>query len=77
MYIGDLAYVFLFNCIVILLITVIIMILIIVERKVLSFLQRRVGPNVLDYRGRLQFAVVMLERFSDKGFFMPNEADNL
>jgi NADH-quinone oxidoreductase subunit H len=53
------------------------MILIIVERKVLSFLQRRVGPNVLDYRGRLQFAVVMLERFSDKGFFMPNEADNL
>lgn len=48
---------FLFIIVVILslIITISVALLTLVERKVLSVIQRRVGPNHVGYRGRLQF----------------------
>lgn len=47
--------IFLTNIIVFLLLTIIIATITLIERKVLSLVQRRVGPNYIGYRGRLQF----------------------
>ena len=47
--------VFLLNIVVFLLLTIIIATITLIERKVLSLVQRRVGPNYVGYRGRLQF----------------------
>lgn len=43
------------NIIVFLLLTLIIATITLMERKILSLVQRRVGPNYIGYRGRLQF----------------------
>ncbi len=43
------------NIIVFLLLTMIIASITLMERKILSLVQRRVGPNYIGYRGRLQF----------------------
>jgi len=47
--------IFILNVLLLLLLTIIIATLTLMERKVLSLVQRRVGPNYVGYRGRLQF----------------------
>ena len=48
-------FIFLFNIIIFLLLTLIIATITLMERKILSLVQRRVGPNHIGYKGRLQF----------------------
>ena len=43
------------NVVVFLLLTLIIASITLMERKILSLVQRRVGPNYIGYKGRLQF----------------------
>ena len=43
------------NIILFLILTIIIAVITLIERKVLSLIQRRVGPNYIGYKGRLQF----------------------
>lgn len=47
--------IFISNIIIFLLLTLIIATITLMERKILSLVQRRVGPNYIGYRGRLQF----------------------
>ena len=47
--------VFIFNIALFLLLTIIIAIVTLIERKILALVQRRVGPNYIGYKGRLQF----------------------
>lgn len=47
--------IFFFNIIIFLLLTLIIASITLMERKILSLVQRRVGPNHIGYKGRLQF----------------------
>ena len=47
--------IFIFNLILFLILTIIIAVITLIERKVLSLVQRRVGPNYIGYKGRLQF----------------------
>jgi len=58
-------------CLVILInLTLIAGILPLIERKVLSLMQRRVGPYFLGYRGRLQF-IADAVKILIKDFFIP------
>ena len=57
-----------------LIVTMIIASLTLIERKVLSLLQRRVGPHYVGYRGRLQYIADALKLFI-KGALVPNEAN--
>ena len=43
------------NIVIFLLLTLIIATITLMERKILSLVQRRVGPNYIGYKGRLQF----------------------
>ena len=43
------------NIIIFLFLTLIIATITLIERKVMSLVQRRVGPNYIGYKGRLQF----------------------
>jgi len=47
--------IFISNVIIFLLLTLIIATITLMERKILSLVQRRVGPNYIGYKGRLQF----------------------
>lgn len=47
--------IFIFNIILFLILTFIIAIITLMERKILSLIQRRVGPNYIGYKGRFQF----------------------
>lgn len=47
--------IFLCNIILFLILTIIIAVITLIERKVLALVQRRVGPNYIGYKGRLQF----------------------
>jgi NADH:ubiquinone oxidoreductase subunit H len=60
----------LYNIICILLITLVIAALTLIERKVLSLVQRRVGPQFVGYRGRLQYIADALKLFI-KGVIVP------
>jgi len=57
-----------------LLITLVIASLTLTERKILSLIQRRVGPNFVGYRGRLQYLADALKLFV-KGIIVPDEVN--
>jgi len=59
-----------YNIVCILLITMVIASITLIERKVLSLVQRRVGPNYVGYRGRLQYIADALKLFI-KGIVVP------
>jgi NADH-quinone oxidoreductase subunit H len=63
-----------YNIICMLLVTLIIASLTLIERKVLSLVQRRVGPYFVGYRGRLQYIADALKLFI-KGVIVPNESN--
>ena len=63
-----------YNIICMLLVTLIIASLTLIERKILSLIQRRVGPNFVGYRGRLQYLADALKLFV-KGIIVPHEAN--
>ncbi|MBS4042381.1 MAG: NADH-quinone oxidoreductase subunit H [Chitinophagaceae bacterium] len=65
-------YILILNIIIMLLCTLIIAALTLIERKVLSLIQRRVGPFFVGYRGRLQYIADALKLFI-KGIFVPYE----
>ncbi len=67
-------YSFIINIILLLILTVIIACLTLVERKILSLMQRRVGPDFVGYRGRLQYIADALKLFI-KGALVPDEAN--
>lgn len=69
-----LLYTFLVNIALLLVLTIIIACLTLVERKVLSLMQRRVGPDFVGYRGRLQYIADALKLFI-KGALIPSEAN--
>ena len=62
------------NIVLMLLITLIIAALTLIERKFLSLLQRRVGPNYVGYKGRLQYIADALKLFV-KGVLIPYESN--
>ena len=62
------------NIILMLLVTLIIASLTLIERKFLSLLQRRVGPNYVGYKGRLQYIADALKLFV-KGILIPYESN--
>jgi len=55
-------------------VTLVIAALTLIERKILSLVQRRVGPNYVGYRGRLQYLADALKLFV-KGILVPDEAN--
>jgi NADH-quinone oxidoreductase subunit H len=63
-----------FLIIVLINLTLIAGILPLIERKVLSLMQRRVGPHFLGYRGRLQF-IADAVKILIKDFFLPYEVN--
>jgi NADH-quinone oxidoreductase subunit H len=67
-------YSFIINIILLLILTIIIACLTLVERKILSLMQRRVGPDFVGYRGRLQYIADALKLFI-KGALVPDEAN--
>lgn len=62
------------NIILMLILTLIIAATTLIERKVLSLMQRRVGPNFVGYKGRLQYIADALKMFI-KGSLIPEEAN--
>lgn len=59
-----------YNIVCMLLITLVIASITLIERKVLSLIQRRVGPHYVGYRGRLQYIADALKLFI-KGIVVP------
>jgi len=74
MFIVNYIIVLLYNIICMLLITLVIASLTLTERKILSLIQRRVGPNFVGYRGRLQYLADALKLFV-KGIIVPDEVN--
>jgi NADH-quinone oxidoreductase subunit H len=63
-----------YNIVLMLIVTLIIASLTLIERKFLSLLQRRVGPNYVGYKGRLQYIADALKLFV-KGVLIPYESN--
>jgi len=63
-----------YNIILMLVVTLIIAAVTLLERKLLSLIQRRVGPNFVGYKGRLQYLADALKLFV-KGVVIPAEAN--
>lgn len=64
----------LINVVLMLILTVIIAALTLIERKFLALVQRRVGPQFVGYKGRLQYIADALKLFI-KGAIVPDEAN--
>jgi len=71
---SGLIITFIYNIVLMLLLTLIIASLTLIERKFLSLLQRRVGPNYVGYKGRLQYIADALKLFI-KGVLIPYEVN--
>ena len=76
MYIFFFVVSFLKNLIFFLLLTIVIATITLIERKVLSLVQRRVGPNYIGYKGRLQFIADALKLLV-KHIFILNRVNKL
>jgi len=63
-----------YNIILMLVVTLIVAAITLLERKLLSLVQRRVGPNFVGYKGRLQYLADALKLFV-KGIVIPAEAN--
>jgi NADH:ubiquinone oxidoreductase subunit H len=72
--IFGLILILVYNIVLMLLVTLIIASLTLIERKFLSLLQRRVGPNYVGYKGRLQYIADALKLFV-KGVLIPYESN--
>ena len=72
--IFGLLLILVYNVVLMLLVTLIIASLTLIERKFLSLLQRRVGPNYVGYKGRLQYIADALKLFV-KGVLIPYESN--
>ena len=70
----GLLLILIYNIVLMLLVTLIIASLTLIERKFLSLLQRRVGPNYVGYKGRLQYIADALKLFV-KGVLIPYESN--
>lgn len=62
------------NILLMILITLVIAALTLIERKLLSLMQRRIGPHYVGYRGRLQYLADALKLLA-KGLLIPNETN--
>ena len=73
---GVIGYIIIliYNVVLMLVVTLIIAALTLIERKVLSLAQRRVGPNYVGFRGRLQYVADALKLFL-KGIVIPDESN--
>jgi len=74
MSILGLVIILLINIILMLILTIIIASLTLIERKFLALVQRRVGPNFVGYKGRLQYIADALKLFV-KGSLIPDESN--
>jgi NADH:ubiquinone oxidoreductase subunit H len=72
--IFGLIIILIYNIVLMLLVTLIIASLTLIERKFLSLVQRRVGPNYVGYKGRLQYIADALKLFV-KGVLIPYESN--
>jgi NADH:ubiquinone oxidoreductase subunit H len=63
-----------YNIIFMLLSTLIIATITLTERKVLALVQRRIGPNFVGYKGRLQYLADALKLFV-KNVLIPSESN--
>lgn len=63
--------IFIYNIVCMLLVTLVIASMTLIERKVLSLVQRRVGPFFVGYRGRLQYLADAL-KLLNKGLLIPH-----
>lgn len=67
-------FILLINIVLMLVLTIIIASLTLIERKFLALVQRRVGPNFVGYKGRLQYIADALKLFV-KGALIPDESN--
>ena len=74
MWILNYFIILLYNIICMLFVTLIIASLTLIERKILSLVQRRVGPFFVGYKGRLQYIADALKLFI-KGIVVPYESN--
>lgn len=58
-----------------LVLTMVVASLTLLERKALALVQRRVGPNFVGYKGRLQYIADALKLLV-KGVHVPSESNN-
>jgi len=70
----GLVLILIYNIVLMLLVNLIIESITLIERKFLSLLQRRVGPNYVGYKGRLQYIADALKLFV-KGVLIPYESN--
>lgn len=63
-----------YNIVLMLILTLVIAAITLLERKLLALVQRRVGPNFVGYKGRLQYLADALKLFV-KGVVIPNESN--
>jgi NADH-quinone oxidoreductase subunit H len=63
MLITNILIIIITNIVIMLVITLVIATLTLIERKFLALSQRRVGPNYVGYRGRLQYIADALKLF--------------
>ena len=74
MWLVGLIITYVINIILMLVITLVIAALTLLERKILSLVQRRVGPLYVGYRGRLQYIADALKLLI-KGIIIPDESN--
>ena len=74
MWVLNYCIILLYNIVCMLFVTLIIASLTLIERKILSLVQRRVGPFFVGYKGRLQYIADALKLFI-KGIVIPYESN--